>query len=191
MIVMGIDPGTASTGYGVIESFGGRLACLDYGCIRTGSNMSSSRRLETIYAAVSRLISSYSPEVIAVEELFFNRNAKTALKVGESRGVVILAAVRHSIRVAEYTPLQIKQAITGYGRASKSQIQRMIKLLLNLESVPSPDDTADALACAICHIHSDSRLANLDRALGADRREGCSGDGRELTSMLKSGENQG
>jgi crossover junction endodeoxyribonuclease RuvC len=151
MIILGIDPGLAIVGYGVIEYSGNKYTAIDYGCIITESNINLPERLKIIYEELSDLIDKYNPEDIAMEELFFNKNVKTAIKVGQARGVEILAAVNKGKAIYEYTPLQIKQSVVGYGRAEKMQVQEMVKLLLNLKKIPKPDDAADALAVAICH----------------------------------------
>lgn len=151
MIILGIDPGIAIVGYGIIECNGNNFKAIDYGCITTDSNLFFPDRIKIIYNRLSEIIEKYKPEDFAVEELFFNKNVKTAIKVGQARGVEILAAVNKGMNIYEYTPLQIKQAVVGYGRADKSQVQEMVKLLLNLREKPKPDDVADALAVAICH----------------------------------------
>lgn len=154
MFVLGIDPGTAICGYGLVKGVGNRLQLVDHGALRTGADMPMDRRLALLYDGISRLISLHKPDCLAVEELFFNKNVRTALSVGQARGVVLLAGAKANLPVYEYTPLQVKQAVVGYGRADKNQIQQMVKVLLNLPAVPKPDDVADALAIAICHIHS-------------------------------------
>lgn len=151
MVILGIDPGLAIVGYGVIECKGNKYKALDYGCIITDSKSLFPERLKIIYDELSSIIDKYNPEDMAVEELFFNKNVKTAIKVGQARGVGVLAGINKGLGIYEYTPLQIKQSITGYGRADKRQIQNMVKLLLNLKEIPKPDDVADALAIAICH----------------------------------------
>ncbi len=151
MIILGIDPGLAIVGYGVIEYVGNKYKVLDYGAITTDSNLDFPERLKRIYDEMSALIEKYKPEDLAMEELFFNKNVKTALKVGQARGVQILCAKNKGLDIYEYTPLQVKQAVVGYGRADKSQVQKMVKVLLNLKEIPKPDDVADALAVAICH----------------------------------------
>lgn len=151
MIILGIDPGLAIVGYGVIQYEGNRYKVIDYGCITTDANMVFPERLKIIYDDMTDLINKYNPDDLAIEELFFNKNVKTAIKVGQARGVEILAAVNNGIDVYEYTPLQIKQSVVGYGRAEKRQVQEMVRILLNLKEVPKPDDVADALAVAICH----------------------------------------
>lgn len=154
MIILGIDPGMATMGYGVIESSNNRIRVLENGVVTTPSEMETPKRLLNIFNSVEALIQKYSPDAMAYEELFFNKNAKTALIVGHARGVAVLAGARHGIDLFEYTPLQVKQAVVGYGRADKQQVQNMVKLLLNLKEIPKPDDAADALAVAICHLHS-------------------------------------
>ncbi len=154
MIILGIDPGYAIVGYGVIEYTGNKFKVLAYGSIETKAGTDFTERLIKINKGIEELIKRFSPDAVAVEELFFNKNTKTALKVAHARGVVLLSGALSSAGVFEYTPLQVKQAVCGYGRADKNQVQQMVKLLLNLEKVPKPDDTADALAVAICHAHS-------------------------------------
>ena len=154
MRIIGIDPGTAITGYSILDKEGNRLKAVKYGCIYTESSWPLSKRLDKIYSEVTNLIHEYKPEHLAVEELFFNTNAKTALSVGHSRGVVLLAGEQNNLIVEGYTPLQVKQAIAGYGRAEKSQVQKMVKTILCLDEIPKPDDAADALAVAICHSQS-------------------------------------
>lgn len=154
MIILGIDPGIAMVGYGLIECIGNKLNVLDYGVIRTTSSQLFPDRIKIIYDSLLLIIDQYNPDDLAVEELFFNKNAKTAMKVGQARGVEILAGVNRGLKVYEYTPLQVKQGIVGYGRAEKHQVQEMVKILLNLKEIPEPDDAADALAVAICHASS-------------------------------------
>lgn len=151
MIIMGIDPGIAIVGYSIVECKGNKLKAIDYGCIKTGAEMLLPDRLKMVYDKLTEIIKTYNPGELAIEELFFNNNAKSVMKVGQARGVEILAAVNEGLGVYEYTPLQIKQAVTGYGRADKNQVQEMVKMLLNLKEKPKPDDVADALAVAICH----------------------------------------
>jgi crossover junction endodeoxyribonuclease RuvC len=154
MIILGIDPGIAITGYGVIKYEGNKFTTIDYGAVLTSPKSSMPERLSIINRDLSDLIEKYKPDAFAVEELFFNKNVKTALTVGHARGVVLLTAYVHGLNIFEYTPLQVKQAVVGYGRADKSQIQQMVKILLNLKEIPKPDDVADALAIAVCHAHS-------------------------------------
>lgn len=151
MKILGIDPGYAIVGYGLIAHNNARFTPLDCGVLTTPQEMPFPKRLKTLYDAASLLIAQHKPDVLAIETLFFNTNVTTAIAVGHARGVLILAAENASVPVFEYTPLQIKQAITGYGRADKQQMQQMVKMLLGLAAVPKPDDAADALAVAICH----------------------------------------
>ena len=160
MIILGIDPGYAIVGYGVLEYKGNKFKVLDYGAITTDASMDMFERFKSIYDDLNQIIETYNPEFMAIEELFFNSNQKTAINVAQARGVLLLSALNHGVHIFEYTPLQVKQAVAGYGRADKHQIQQMVKLLLNLEKVPKPDDTADALAIAICHGHSYNPLRN-------------------------------
>ncbi|CDZ75048.1 Crossover junction endodeoxyribonuclease RuvC [Peptoniphilus sp. ING2-D1G] len=151
MIILGIDPGLATIGYGVIEIMGNKYSALDYGIIKTEPSMNFPDRLLKIHRDLDNLINKYSPDDIAFEELFFNKNVKTALNVAHARGVLILTSKMYNEELYEYTPLQIKQAVVGYGRAEKHQIQEMVKMILNLQEIPRPDDAADALAVAIIH----------------------------------------
>jgi len=151
MIILGIDPGIAIVGYSIVECKGNYFKSIDYGCITTDSKLLFPDRLKIIYDELSQIIDKYNPEDLAIEELFFNKNVKTAIKVGQARGVAVLAAVNKGLGIYEYTPLQIKQAVVGYGRAEKYQVQEMVKMLLNLKEIPKPDDAADALAVSICH----------------------------------------
>ncbi|OGF24053.1 crossover junction endodeoxyribonuclease RuvC [Candidatus Falkowbacteria bacterium RIFCSPLOWO2_12_FULL_45_13] len=153
-IILGIDPGIADTGYGVIKSQNGKLACLAYGSIKTSAKLKLGDRLEIIYLEITELIKKYQPSLIAIEELFFCNNAKTALIVGQARGVAVLTAKLNKIKNLEFTPYEVKQAVSTYGHASKNQVQRMIKLILNLKELPRPDDAADALAIAVCAANS-------------------------------------
>lgn len=162
MIILGIDPGYAIVGYGVIEYTGNKFRVIDYGKITTDSKKSLPERLLIIYNEMEKLIEVYKPDAVSVEELFFNSNAKTAINVGQARGVILLCAAKSGRNVFEYTPLQVKQAVVGYGRAEKNQVQQMVKALLKLEKIPKPDDVADALAVAVCHAHS----YNVNNILG-------------------------
>lgn len=154
MIILGFDPGLATLGFGVIETDGQKHTMVDYGIIATPAGMRTPDRLRNIYCDVSTVIDRYCPQAIAVEELFFNNNAKTAIAVAQARGALLAAASLKTDQLFEYTPLQIKQAITGYGRADKQQMQLMVMTFLHLKTIPRPDDAADALAVAICHAHS-------------------------------------
>lgn len=154
MVILGIDPGYAIVGYGLVEYIGNRFRVFDYGSIQTKAGMPTNERLKIIYDSVTEIIARHKPDAMAIEELFFNTNSKTAIVVAEARGIILLSAINAGIDIAEYTPLQVKQAVTGYGRADKNQVQQMTKAMLGLDKVPKPDDTADALAIAICHAHS-------------------------------------
>jgi crossover junction endodeoxyribonuclease RuvC len=155
MLVLGIDPGTATTGYGLVfECEDGSLRADTFGIINTPANMEMPTRLKSLYQQIEQLIILHHPDQGAVEKLFFQRNVSTAITVGQARGVVLLAFANHGIPVAEYTPLEVKQASTGYGKATKKQVQSMIKSLLQLNVTPQPDDAADALAIAFCHLNS-------------------------------------
>lgn len=163
MRILGVDPGYAIVGLGVIEYEGNKFKVIDYDKITTSAKDDLPERLKILYNEMTAYIDKYKPDAIAVEELFFNNNAKTAINVGQGRGVVLLAAAMSNIPIFEYTPLQVKQAVVGYGRATKEQVQQMVKVLLNLEKIPKPDDVADALAIAVCHAHSHNmnRLLNI------------------------------
>jgi crossover junction endodeoxyribonuclease RuvC len=153
MIVIGIDPGVARLGYGVIQVDKGVVTPLCYGCIQTRAGKRQAERLFAIYTEITALFAKYPPDFLAIEKLFFTKNVTSAMSVSEVRGVILLAAEQHNIPVEEYTPNQIKQAITGSGRADKVQMQEMIKRLLHLDEIPKPDDAADGLSIALCHIH--------------------------------------
>lgn len=161
MRILGIDPGYAIVGYGVIEYIGNSFKVVEYGKITTEAKKSLPERLLIIYNELEELLKKHNPDAVAVEELFFNNNAKTAINVGQARGVILLCAAKHTKEVFEYTPLQVKQAVVGYGRAEKNQVQQMVKMLLNLEKIPKPDDVADALAVAVCHAHSSTMNTRL------------------------------
>ncbi|GMA51928.1 crossover junction endodeoxyribonuclease RuvC [Alicyclobacillus contaminans] len=152
--IIGIDPGIARLGYGIIDTDGQRADAVAYGCIETPADWSVPLRLQHIYRALRELVEQYRPRWMAVEELFFNRNTTTAFVVGQARGVAILAGVESGLELAEYTPMQVKLAVTGYGKAEKRQIQEMVRILLRLAEAPKPDDTADALAVALTHAHT-------------------------------------
>src|SRR5438045_2890920 len=160
--IMGLDPGTATTGFGVVEELDSTLRAVEYGAILTPPDMPMPQRLRLIYLRVSELLEQFRPEALSVEKLFFNRNVTTALSVGQARGVVLLAAANSDLPVFEYTPLEVKQAVSGFGRASKDQVQQMVRLMLQLNRIPKPDDAADALAIAICHIQSAQMRALLE-----------------------------
>ena len=154
MIILGIDPGTAITGFGLINIIGNKMTPKDYGAITTPAKMDLAKRLHILHAELSQIIQTYSPNYMAVESLFFNKNTKTALSVGHARGVILLTAEIHHIPIFSYTPTAVKTSICGYGHATKSQVQYMVKQLLNLDKIPKPDDVSDALGVAICHNHS-------------------------------------
>lgn len=154
MRIIGIDPGYAIVGYGIIDYSSNHFLVVDYGAVTTKAHTPFDSRLSTIYDGLTQLISMYKPDAMSIEKLFFNTNTTTAIDVAQARGVIVLAAAQGGLDIAEYTPLQVKQSVVGYGRAEKKQVQEMTRLMLNLKSVPKPDDTADALALAICHAHS-------------------------------------
>lgn len=163
MRILGIDPGYAILGYGIVDIEGNKFSVVNYGAITTDPSMDMPSRLVKLFDGLTELISAFKPDEASIEELFFNSNAKTAILVGEARGVAVLACAKGNLKINEYTPLQIKQALVGYGRADKTQVQFMVKTMLNLKEVPKPDDTADALAAAICHGHSAGRRDILKR----------------------------
>lgn len=160
MRVLGIDPGTATTGFGLVESNRGKLKLIDYGIIKTAADIKMPERLCQISSKVNEIIAEYKPDAVAIEELYYFKNAKTVITVAQSRGVIMMTAAMADKEIAEYTPLQVKQSVVGYGKADKKQVQLMVKTILNMEDLPKPDDAADALAIAICHIHS-HRLGNI------------------------------
>jgi len=161
MRILGIDPGIATVGFGVIESSGTKQSLINYGVITTPAKTSLSSRLEQIYRDIKELISTFNPEAIAIEELFFNTNITTGISVAHGRGVILLACYESGVPIYEYTPLQVKQAVVGYGRAEKNQIIDMVRRLLKMQSPPKPDDAADALAIALCHARSSTSMLNL------------------------------
>ena len=154
MRILGIDPGFAITGYSVIDYIGNKFKLVTSGAILTKAGVSFPLRLTKLYDELTQVIVENNPEAISVEELFFNQNTKTAIQVAEARGVILTACCKQNIPTFEYTPLQIKQAVVGYGRADKIQVQRMVKSILNVENLPKLDDTTDSMAAAICHAHS-------------------------------------
>ena len=160
MIIMGIDPGFAITGYGIVKYEGNKFSPLEYGAVTTKASVPFAQRLLQLDSKLTEIIEKYRPEAISVEELFFNKNIKTAIMAAHGRGIALAAASRSGAEVFEYTPLQVKQAVVGYGRADKAQVQQMVNVILNLPGIPKPDDVADALAVAICHGHS-CRMAGL------------------------------
>lgn len=160
IVILGIDPGIAIVGWGVIEYKGNKFTTLGYGSIQTPATMKTEDRLVEIFEQMNFLIEKYKPDCLSVEELFWNTNQTTGIRVSEARGVILLSAAKRGIPIYEYTPLQVKQAVVGYGRAEKKQVISMVTMLLRLEKPPKPDDTADALAIAVCHAHSGgSRMA--------------------------------
>jgi crossover junction endodeoxyribonuclease RuvC len=154
MRILGIDPGTSLTGFGVIEETAGTIAVVAFGVIRTSAETPMPERLRELHQELQTLVSLHAPQAAAVERLFFQRNVRTAIAVGQARGVILLALAQAGLAVGEYTPLEVKQAVTGYGGADKRQVQEMVRVLLQLSDIPRPDDAADALAIAICHAHS-------------------------------------
>jgi crossover junction endodeoxyribonuclease RuvC len=161
--VLGVDPGTATTGYAVVMEEEGRLQIVTLGVVTTPAKMPLPIRLQQIYRDLNQIVETHRPDAAAVEELFFSRNARTAMSVGHARGVTLLALANAGLPIAEYTPMQVKQAVTGYGSADKHQVQEMVRVLLNLSELPRPDDAADAAAVAICYLHRvrlDSLLEN-------------------------------
>jgi len=156
--ILGIDPGTGIMGWGLIEKNNNKIIPLKYGCIRTQANENQSKRLAHIFKSLTEIIEKNSPDEMAVEELFFFKNQKTVISVAEARGVAIVCGILNKIPVFEYTPLQVKQAITGYGRADKKQMQEMVRITCNLKTCPKPDDAADALAVALCHAQTNQKI---------------------------------
>ncbi|MFC4769675.1 crossover junction endodeoxyribonuclease RuvC [Effusibacillus consociatus] len=154
MRILGIDPGYGRTGYGVVETTGNRIRPLEFGLIETSSKLSMEKRLLQIYDALCEIIDRRKPDSLAIEELFFSKNVTTGIGVSQARGIVLLVAAQMGLTVAEYKPIQIKQSITGYGKAEKQQIQEMVRMFLGLQDVPKPDDVADALAVAVAHAHT-------------------------------------
>jgi crossover junction endodeoxyribonuclease RuvC len=162
MIILGIDPGFGRCGWAILKSDGQKVTSENYGCIETSPKLSIEQRIEQVFSEVSKIIKTYRPEALSIEELFFSSNAKTAFSVGQARGVILLAAAQNKLKIAIYTPLQVKMAITGYGRAEKAQIEQMVKILLKLKEIPKPDDVSDALAIAITHAFS-AKLAKYTK----------------------------
>lgn len=166
MLAIGIDPGTAITGYGLVrEEQDGSLSVVDYGVIQTSADEKMPERLVQIYHNLKVIIDLHSPQSGAVEKLFFARNVRTALTVGQARGIALLALAESGVTIAEYSPNEVKQAVAGFGGADKNQVQKMVQVLLDLEQIPQPDDAADALAVAICHLHS-ARMRSLEDRTG-------------------------
>lgn len=169
MIVLGIDPGTAAMGFGIVERNGGGLRAVDYGCLTTSPDSPLPDRLNVIHARVAELIETHNPDLVAVERVFFSRNAQTAFAVGQARGVVLLAAAQANVPVREATPNEVKMAVTGYGAADKGQVGRMVAVILQLADVPSPDDASDALAIAICSANAERAADRLNAGTGAGK----------------------
>ena len=189
MIVLGIDPGTAALGYGIVESSRGRLREVDHGCLVTSPDTALPERLLAIHALVDELIALHSPRIVAIERLFFSKNVQTAFAVGQARGVVLLAAAQHRVPVVEATPNEVKSAVAGYGAADKEQVQRMVQLVLGMAELPRPDDAADALAIAVWGANSaregSGRLSPvMDRAAVAPIARGESGYDRAVRDAL-------
>ncbi len=154
MLVLGIDPGTATTGFGLVEVVNNKNKLIHYGTINTAASTDMPVRLCEISKKLNEIITTYNPDAVAIEELYYFKNAKTVITVAQSRGVIMMTAAMAGLEIAEYTPLQVKQSVVGYGKAEKKQVQIMVQAILNMETLPKPDDAADALAIAICHIHS-------------------------------------
>jgi crossover junction endodeoxyribonuclease RuvC len=189
VIVLGIDPGTAALGYGIIDSTRGRLREVDHGCLETSPDLPLPERLLAVHALIDELIELHEPAVVAVERLFFSRNAQTAFAVGQARGVVLLAAAQHGLPVREATPNEVKSAVAGYGAADKEQVQRMVQIVLGMAEPPRPDDAADALAIAVWAANSETsqpgRLSPvMDRAAVAPITRGSSGYERAVHEAL-------
>ncbi|MBE7030760.1 MAG: crossover junction endodeoxyribonuclease RuvC [Ruminococcaceae bacterium] len=162
MRIIGIDPGYAIVGWGIVDYNGNQFRVVDYGAVTTAAHQPLELRLKAIYDELGDIIARHKPDAMAVEELFFNSNTTTAIAVGQARGVILLSGINNCLTVTGYTPLQVKQAVAGYGRADKTQVQQMTRAILHLNEIPKPDDTADALAIAICHAHS-YRMGGLGR----------------------------
>ncbi|MHB9146008.1 MAG: crossover junction endodeoxyribonuclease RuvC [Symbiobacteriia bacterium] len=179
MRVLGVDPGTALCGYGVVDMEGNHLHVVTYGCVSTHKDTLAAERLLQVYEGITQVIEQFAPEVLAVEELFMGRNVTTAISVGQARGVVLLAGAQHGLELAEYTPGQVKQAVAGYGKAEKAQVQQMIKVLLGLSEIPKPDDVADALAVACCCLQSIEVERRLRRLTAGALAGAAKGRGRK------------
>ncbi len=189
MIILGIDPGTAALGYGIIERKGGRLRAIDYGCLETSPDTAMPERLLAIHGLLDELLDVHQPALVGVERLFFSKNAQTAMAVGQARGIVLLAAAQHGRPVREATPNEVKSAIAGYGAADKQQVQRMVQLVLGMTELPRPDDAADALAIAVCVANriGQADVVNapvMDRAAAAPIERGESGYERAVREAL-------
>lgn len=169
MRILGVDPGSIKSGYGIIDERENELIVIEYGVIRTTPKTSLAYRLLQISNRLQQLIAQFQPQVLAIEDIFFAHNVKSALKLGQSRGAILLTAVQAGLEIAEYSPLEIKQSVVGYGRADKSQVQHMVKVLLHLQEIPKPDDAADALAIAICHHHSAKMKQQINKAIEREK----------------------
>ncbi len=169
MRVIGIDPGSLKSGYGIVDECQGKLLVVEYGVIRTTPNAPLAQRLLEISMRLQELIRQYAPQEIAIEDLFVAKNAKSSLKLGHARGAILLTVAQAKLPIAEYTPLEVKQSVVGYGRADKSQVQQMVKVLLTLKEIPTPDDAADALAIAICHHHSAKMKQQIHQAVNTKK----------------------
>jgi crossover junction endodeoxyribonuclease RuvC len=167
MKILGIDPGTAIVGYGLIENIGNKLKHLEHGCMYTNKDKNMNSRLKDIFNDLNTIFDEFKPDAVAIEEIFYFKNNKTIISVSQARGVILLAAELKNIPIYEYTPLQVKMGITGYGRAEKKQIQLMVKKILNLSDIPKPDDAADALAIAVTHIHSNISIIPSERRINS------------------------
>ena len=161
--ILGIDPGYARAGWSILEGSGQNLKLIDFGCLETTKETQHAVRLKFLHTELNKIILKYKPDTLAIESLFFFKNLKTAIKVAEARGVILITAIESNMKVEEYTPLQIKQALVGYGRADKKQIQQMVKVILNLDKIPQPDDAADAIAAAICCSNSTNNYKPKDK----------------------------
>ena len=172
MRILGIDPGLAIVGYGVIDHVNGKFSTVAMGAIETPAGIDTEERLNMIYDDLNEVISTYQPDEVAIEELFYHTNQKTVISVAEARGVILLACRKARLNMAEYTPLQVKQSVVGYGRAEKKQVMEMTRIILKLEKIPRPDDAADALAIAVCHgYRSASRIAVAQMRTLADSKK--------------------
>lgn len=169
MRVLGVDPGSIKTGYGIVDKHEQQLQGVEFGVIRTVSKKPLSQRLLTISKGLADLLDQFHPDVVAVEDVFFAKNVKAALKLGQSRGAILLTIAQAGLEIAEYTPLEVKQSVVGYGRAEKEQVQHMVQVLLHLHTIPTPDDAADALAIAICHHHSANMRQQIRKAVRSDK----------------------
>jgi crossover junction endodeoxyribonuclease RuvC len=152
--LLGVDPGYARAGWSILESSGQNLKLIDFGCLETTKETQHATRLKFLHTELNKIIKKYKPEILAIEDLFFFKNLKTAIKVAEARGVILITAIENDMEIKEFTPLQIKQALVGYGRAEKKQVQQMVKIILNLDTIPQPDDAADAIAVAVTCVNS-------------------------------------